>query len=155
MLEEIEAQHDDVNQQRFVIRQDKITGDQIYQMLIAFNDLYPTFCEADQKQFIRAFVERIELYPEKPDHGIWIRSITFNFPIPMNGKDLREMPLESKDIVETVVVDPYATYSLFNLSGKFGHITLSVSFDTDDTWTQLKDLWVNNKVPFTNAYMVK
>ena len=102
VLEEIEAQHDDVNQQLFVIRQDKITGDQIYQMLIAFNDLYPTFCEADQKQFIRAFVERIDLYPEKPDHGIWIRSITFNFPIPMNGKDVREMPLESKDIVECV-----------------------------------------------------
>ena len=102
MLEEISAQHDAINEQLFIIRQDTITGDQIYPMLIAFNEIYPTFCKADQKQFIRAFVERIDLYPEKPDHGIWIRSITFNFPIPMNGKDVREMPLESKDIVECV-----------------------------------------------------
>lgn len=104
ILYEIEAEKEEVNEQLFTIRQDKITGDQIYQMLMAFSELYPTFCEADQKQFMRAFVDHIEIYPEKPEHGIWIRSIVFNFPIPMNGEDVRELPLESRDIAETVVL---------------------------------------------------
>ena len=30
------------------------------------DNLYYTFCEADQKDFMRAFIERIDIYPEKP-----------------------------------------------------------------------------------------
>ena len=51
---------------------------------------------------MRAFIERVDLYSEKTKEGIWIRSITFNFPVPMEGKEVKELPLESQTMLETV-----------------------------------------------------
>ena len=42
-------------------------------MLTAFDELYGSFTEAEQKQFMQTFVERIDIYPEKPENGCWIR----------------------------------------------------------------------------------
>ncbi len=53
---------------------------------------------------MRALIERIELYPEKPKNGCWIRKIVFNFPVPINGEDIRELPLENEKMLETVVL---------------------------------------------------
>lgn len=53
---------------------------------------------------MRAFVERIEIYPEKRKDGCQIRKIVFNFPIPVDGKNVAEYPLELGTTVETVVL---------------------------------------------------
>ena len=53
---------------------------------------------------MQAFIERIELFPEKRKDGCWIRNIIFNFPIPINGNDVLEYPLESLQTVESVVL---------------------------------------------------
>lgn len=89
-----------MNEQLQLIRQEQITGEQIYQLLLAFNQLYPTFTEADQKRFMQAFVERVDIYPQKTKEGIWIRSITFHFPVPIEGKMVRQLPLDSQTMHE-------------------------------------------------------
>ena len=53
---------------------------------------------------MRAFIERIDLYPEKQKDGNWIRNIVFNFPVPVNGQEVKEFPLESGTILETVAL---------------------------------------------------
>lgn len=53
---------------------------------------------------MRAFIERIELFPIKQPGGNWIRKIIFNFPVPINGSEVKELPLENESIVETVVL---------------------------------------------------
>ena len=67
-----------------------------------FDKLYDSFTEAEQKRFMQTFIERIDIYPEKPENGCWIRNIVFNFPIPMDGKEVRELPLEDETMLETV-----------------------------------------------------
>lgn len=57
-----------------------------------------------QKEFMQAFIERIDLYPEKQKDGNWIRNIVFAFPVPVNGKELKELSLETGTTVETVVL---------------------------------------------------
>lgn len=52
---------------------------------------------------MRSFIERIDIYPEKPENGCWIRNIVFNFPMPVKGKEITALPLESEATVETVV----------------------------------------------------
>ena len=94
----------EVNEQLYTIRQEKLTGDQVYQLLLAFNQLYPTFPEIQQKRFMKAFIERVDLYPKKTKDGIWIRSITFNFPVPVDGDEVVELPLESQRLAETVAL---------------------------------------------------
>ena len=85
------------------IHQDKISIDHIYQLLLAFDQVYYFATEVEQKDLIRAFVERIEIYPEKRKDGCQIRKIVFNFPIPVDGKNVTELPLELGTTVETIV----------------------------------------------------
>ena len=53
---------------------------------------------------MRAFIERIDLYPEKQKCGNWIRNIVFNFPIPFNGEEVKELSLSSKKGREAVIL---------------------------------------------------
>ena len=99
--DEIEIQIDDINSRINQIRNEKITGDNIFQLLLAFDQLYDSFTEAEKKEFMQAFIERIDIYPEKPENGIWIRNIVFAFPVPVNGKEIKEYPLEKLSTVES------------------------------------------------------
>ena len=63
----IETQMDEWNSRLLSVRQEKISADNVYQLLLAFDKLYDTFTEVEQRDFMRAFIERIDIYPEKPD----------------------------------------------------------------------------------------
>lgn len=102
--EAIETQIDGISTQMMSIRQEKISADNVYQLLLSFDKLYNTFTEAEQRDFMRSFIERIDIYPEKPENGCWIRNIVFNFPMPVKGKEITALPLESESTVETVVL---------------------------------------------------
>ena len=103
-IDEIESQIDDVQNQIHIIRQEKISGDNIYRLLLAFDQVYDAATEVERKEFMRAFIERIELFPEKQPDGNWIRKIIFNFPVPVNGAEVKELPLENETMVKTVVL---------------------------------------------------
>lgn len=100
---ETEAQIEEVENQIMDIRQEKISRDSIYQLLLTFDEVYGSATEAEQKEFMRAFIERIELFPEKRKDGCWVKNIVFNFPVPIHGKDAKEYPLEFEPTLETVV----------------------------------------------------
>ena len=53
---------------------------------------------------MKAFIERIEMFPEKRKDGSWIKKIVFNFPVPVDGEEVKELPLETETTVETVVL---------------------------------------------------
>ena len=103
-IEDIEIQIEEVQSQIRSIRQEKISGDNIYQLLLAFDEVYNSATEAEQKEFMKAFIERIELFPEKRKDGCWIKNIVFNFPVPVNGEEVKELPLENETMLETVVL---------------------------------------------------
>ena len=101
-IEEIEIQIEEVQSQIRSIRQEKISVDNIYRLLLAFDEVYNSATEVEQKEFMKAFIERIELFPEKRKDGCWIKNIVFNFPVPVNGEEVRELPLENETMLETV-----------------------------------------------------
>ena len=119
-IDEIEVQIDDVQSQIRSIRQEKISGDNIYRLLLAFDQVYEAASEVERKEFMRAFIERIELFPERQPDGNWIRKIIFNFPVPVNGTEVKELPLENETMVETVV--------LLSHKKPDGHINVKVEF---------------------------
>jgi len=91
---------DEWNSRLLSVHQEKISADNVYQLLLAFDKLYNTFTEVEQRDFMRAFIERIDIYPEKPDNGCWIRNIVFNFPMPVQGQEIKSLPLESEPTME-------------------------------------------------------
>lgn len=101
---EIEEEIDGVEKQIRCIRQEKISGDNIYRLLLAFDEVYHSATEVEEKEFMKAFIERIDLYLEKRKDGCWIKNIVFNFPIPIDGGEVKEFPLESESTVESVVL---------------------------------------------------
>ena len=102
VIAEVETQIEDVETQIQSIRQEKISADNIYKLLLAFDELYRSATEMERKEFMRAFIEKIEIYPEKRKDSCWVKKIVFNFPVPVNGEDVIEYSLESLTTVETV-----------------------------------------------------
>ena len=121
-IEEIEDQLEELEEQILTIRQEKISGDNIYQMLTAFDKLYDSFSEIEKKRFMQTFIERIDIYPEKPENGCWIRNIVFNFPIPMDGKEVKELPLEDETMLEMVCLLMPA--ACFRIKGELLSVTV-------------------------------
>ena len=101
---ETEEEIDGVEKQIRCIRQEKISGDNIYRLLLAFDEVYHSATEVERKEFMKAFIERIDLYPEKRKDGCWIKNIVFNFPIPIDGGEVKELSLESETTVESIVL---------------------------------------------------
>ena len=104
LIEDMETQLAEIQGQIDDIHQEKITADNIYHLLLAFDEVYNAATEVEQKEFMRAFIERIDIFPEKQPNGNWIRNIVFAFPVPYNGKEIREFPLESQSTVEAVLL---------------------------------------------------
>ena len=102
-MAEITEELDAANDQLQAMLQEKLTADSIYQLLLVFDQLYGSFTEIEKKKFMQAFIEKIELFPEKQPDGNWLKHITFNFPIPTKGGQVTEYPLESREALETVM----------------------------------------------------
>ena len=144
----IEEQISEVENQILSVRQEKISADNVYQLLLAFDKMYGSFSEKEQRDFMRSFIEEIDIYPEKPEDNIWIRNIVFNFPVPVKGKEVKALPLESQSTVETVCL-------LSKLSVAKHHIEVIVDMDDLDlssaeakaTYKEIQE-WVQEKYGF-------
>ena len=127
------------------------------QLLLAFDKCYNDFNEAEQKEFMRAFIDRIDIYQDKPTNGCWIKKIVFNFPVPINGKDIRELSLENETMLETVCL-------LSKLHEAKHHINVKVDMDELDltsaeakaTYKEIEE-WVQEHYGFhvTNLNIAK
>ena len=127
-IEEIEVQIGELQSQIRSIQQEKISGDNIYRLLLAFDEVYHSATEAEQKEFMKAFIERIEMFPEKRKDGSWIKKIVFNFPVPVDGEEVKELPLENETTVETVLTSGKSYSNVFHKNG--GSASFSVMANT-------------------------
>ena len=156
LIEDMETQLAEIQGQIDDIHQEKITADNIYHLLLAFDEVYNAATEVEQKEFMRAFIERIDIFPEKQPDGSWIRNIVFAFPVPYNGKEIREFPLESQSTVEAVLL-------LTKLHVE-RHIEVDVSMDELDvtaaeskaTYNEIRDYVLeHHQLKVSNLYIAQ
>ena len=60
---------------------DKITGDNIYKVLVFFDKLYAQMNEAEKWEFLSQLVDNVQIYEERKENGQWLKSIEFKLPI--------------------------------------------------------------------------
>lgn len=60
--------------------------------------------DLEKKEFLRDFIESVEIYPEKMDNGRMLKQINFNFPVYYDGEVGKEIRLLNENTVETVVL---------------------------------------------------
>ena len=83
----------ELKSQIYELKKNQIDADSIYGFLGAFNEVYSECTDAEKKQFMQAFIERIDIFPERREDGNWIQNIKFQFPVPIikEGKEVAQI----------------------------------------------------------------
>lgn len=87
-IEEAENNLMDARAKKQAIEVDKITGDNIYKVLICFEKLYNVMDPLERKKLMEHLISEIQIYPERQPNGQWLKSIKFRLPIVENDIDL-------------------------------------------------------------------
>ena len=74
-------------------KKNQIDAESISGFLGAFNEVYSECTDAEKKQFMQAFIERIDIFQERREDGNWIQNIKFQFPVPIikEGKEVAQI----------------------------------------------------------------
>ena len=127
-IEETENALVEAKAKKCSILAEKFYGDNIYKALIFFDKMYEPMNEAERREFLTQFIEKVEIYEEEQENGQWLKSIEFKLSI--ISKDMK-ISLDNGSQIETVVllsrekVDGYVDIDLDveKLEGKSGTAT--------------------------------
>ena len=100
-IEELEEQLIAARAKKTSIEAEKITGDNIYKVLIYFDKLYFAMSDVERRQLIEALIAEIQIYEERKPNGQWLKSIRFKLPIIENDLSIG---LDNGNQVETVAL---------------------------------------------------
>ena len=83
----------ELKSQIYELKKNQIDADSIYGFLGAFNEVYSECTDAEKKQFMQVFIERIDIFPERREDGNWFQNIKFQFPVPIikEGKEVAQI----------------------------------------------------------------
>ena len=92
-IDEVEETMAELKSQIYELKKNQIDADSIYGFLGAFNEVYSECTDAEKKQFMQAFIERIDIFSERREDGNWIQNIKFQFPVPIikEGKEVAQI----------------------------------------------------------------
>ena len=100
-IEDVETQLIETRAKKQAIEAEKLTGDNIYKVLIYFEKLYAVMNEIERRQLMEALISEIQIYEDRQSNGQWLKSIKFRLPIIEEDMDLS---LEDDKYVKTVVL---------------------------------------------------
>ena len=103
-IEEIETFIEAVETRLYNIKQEKISGDNVYQFLLFFDNLYDKFTDMEKKIFMKSFLEEGNIYEAEQEDGRILRSLKLRFPVFFNEQDLYELDWENESTVESVLL---------------------------------------------------
>lgn len=103
-IEEIETFIEAVETRLYNIKQEKISGDNVYQFLLFFDDLYDRFTDMEKKIFMKSFLEEGNIYEAEQEDGRILRSLKFRFPVFFNEQELYELDWDNESTVESVLL---------------------------------------------------
>lgn len=103
-MDSMELSIDEVENRLFNIKQQKISGDNVYQFLLYFDKLYDKMTDGEKKEFVKSFVEEVHLYEKEQEDGRFLKHIKFKFPVFFNGTETQELDWDNESTVESVVL---------------------------------------------------
>ena len=86
------------------IEESRITTENIYSFLLNYDKLYGLLSDIEKKQFLKVFVEEVQIFPDVQPNGKFLRSIKFGFPIPYKGSEVQAISWDKENTVESVVL---------------------------------------------------
>jgi len=86
------------------IKKQNLSRDSIYESLKIFDKLYTKMSDLEKKNFVRSFIDHIDLEQKVGRHGMPIKNIKFKFPVAFDGSSVYDFWTPSSTTVETVVL---------------------------------------------------
>ena len=74
---------------KMAIEAEKLTGDNIYKMLIYFDKLYSVVDDQEKRQLMESLLSEIQIYEERQPNDQWLKSNKFKLPIIAEDVSLR------------------------------------------------------------------
>ncbi len=99
-IEDVETRLIETRAKKRAVEAEKLTGDNIYRVLVYFEKLYAVMNEVERRQLMEALISEIQIYDDRQPNGKWLKSIKFRLPIIEGDMDLS---LEDDKHDETVV----------------------------------------------------
>ena len=100
-IEDTENQLVAARAKKMAIEAEKLTGDNIYKVLIYFDKLYSVMDDQEKRQLMESLISEIQIYEERQPNGQWLKSIKFKLPIIAEDMSLS---LDNDTHIDTVVV---------------------------------------------------
>lgn len=99
-IEETESRLIEARAKKTAIEAEKITGDNIYKVLIYFDKLYKVMNDVEKRQLMESLISEIQIFEDRQPNGQWLKSMKFKLPI-IEGD--MELSLDNDKHVETVM----------------------------------------------------
>ena len=99
-IEDTENQLVAARAKKMAIEAEKLTGDNIYKVLIFFDKLYSVMDDQEKRQLMESLLSEVQIYEERQPNGQWLKSIKFKLPIIAEDMSLS---LDNDTHIETVV----------------------------------------------------
>ncbi|MCD8382998.1 MAG: recombinase family protein [Clostridiales bacterium] len=136
-IEELESKLIEARAKKQVIEADKLTGDNIYKVLIYFDKLYAVMNETEKRQLVEALIEEVQIYEERQPNGQWLKSIKFKLPI---IEDDMNLSLDCDEHIGTVVQLSKGEINSRKVRVEFSLEDMDMSeFQKGATYGQIKD----------------
>ena len=108
---------------KMAIEAEKLTGDNIYKVLIYFDKLYAVMSEQEKRQIMESLISEIQIYPERQPNGQWLKSIKFKLPI---IEEDMSFSLDNETQVECVLqMTRKSNWLLLIAQGVHGYVQMS------------------------------
>jgi len=98
-IEDTESLLIEARAKKMAVAAEKLTGDNIYKVLIYFDKLYSVMDELEKRKIMESLISEIQIYEERQPNGQWLKSIKFKLPI---IEEDMELSLDNDAHVETV-----------------------------------------------------
>lgn len=99
-IEETESRLIEARAKKTAIEAEKITGDNIYKVLIYFDKLYKVMNDVEKRQLMESLISEIQIFEDRQPNGQWLKSMKFKLPI-IEGD--MELSLDNDEHVECVL----------------------------------------------------
>lgn len=123
-IEAVETAIEEVELRLYNIKQEKTSGDNVYQFLLFFDKLYDRFSDIEKKTFLKSFLEEVQIFEEKQEDGRILKRLKFRFPVFFDGQEISGFDWDNENAVETVCL-------LSKLNAK-QHIEVDIHMDELD-----------------------
>lgn len=100
-IEDTESWLIEARAKKMAVEAEKLTGDNIYKVLIYFDKLYSVMDELEKRKIMESLISEIQIYEERQSNGQWLKSIKFKLPI---IEEDMELSLDNDAHVECVAL---------------------------------------------------